>query len=406
MMDLPNIRHIRAFCEVARRHSISRSAERVHLSQPAITQAIAGLEQMVGAPLFVRRADGMFATEAGTLFLARAERLLDHLRIGAREVIRLGGRRGGRGFAEFDLLVTAAQLRALAAIADAGNFSLAARAVGRSQPSIHRAARDLERLSGVTLFNRTATGIELTPAARALVQRVKLAMAEMAQGFAEIAELRGVDSGTLVIGGMPLSRAAILPAAINALSAEFPAVRISVVEGPYDDLLHGLRQGEIDLLIGALRDPVPIDDVVQEPLFDDPLVVMARRDHPLAGRARVTLDDLAAYPWGVPRRGAPTRDRFEALFDGHPNPPFDGLVEASSLVLMRGLLLGSDRLTLISQHQIRHEQELGLLVQLAFPVADTARPIGITLRRDWRPTPTQRRFIDHIRAAGDDAADG
>lgn len=400
MADLPNIRHIRAFCEVARRHSISQSAQQVHLSQPAITQAIAGLEALVGTPLFVRRADGMFTTEAGDRLLARAERLLDHLRGGAREAVRLGGKRGGRGFAEFDQLVTAAQLRALTAIADAGNFSLAARAIGRSQPSIHRAARDLERLSGLCLFNRTATGIELTPAARALVQRIKLAKAEMDQGFAEIAALLGADHGHIVVGGMPLSRAFILPTAINALVREVPAVRISVVDGPYDDLLHGLRQGEIDLLIGALRDPVPIEDVVQEALFDDPLAVVGRHDHPLAGKGAVTLEDLAGCHWVVPRPGTPTRDRFEQLFQGWGAPPTAGLVESSSLVLIRGLLLGSDRLTLISQHQIRREQELGLLTPLPFPIPDSARPIGLTLRRDWRPTPTQQRFLVHLRDAG------
>lgn len=287
MKELPNIRHIRAFREVARRYSISQAAEQVHLSQPAITQAIAKLEETLGTALFLRRSDGMFPTEAGTLFLERAERLLEHLRAGARDSIRIGGRKGGRGFPDFDQLLTAAQLRALTAIADAGNFSLAARAVGLSQPSVHRAARDLERLSGLSLFTRTDTGIALTPAAKALVQHAKLAFAELEQGFAEVATLLGVDSGHIVVGSMPLARTFIVPTAINALVKEEPEVRLSVVDGPYSDLLHGLRHGEIDVLIGALRDPVPIDDVVQEPLFHDPLAVVARGGHPLAGGGRL-----------------------------------------------------------------------------------------------------------------------
>lgn len=54
--------------------------------------------------------------------------------------------------------------------------------------------------------------------------------------------------------------------------------------GPYDDLLGGLRRGEIDFILGALRDPAPIADVVQERLFDDRLMVLDGNRHPLVGR--------------------------------------------------------------------------------------------------------------------------
>ncbi len=397
MEELPNIRHLRAFREVARRGSISQAAEHVHLSQPAITQAIAKLEEQVGALLFERRPDGMAVTPEGALFLDRVERALEHLRAGTREVIRVGGRKGVRGFADFDQLMTAAQVRALTAVADAGNFSLAARTAGISQPTLHRAARDLERLCGLSLFTRDATGIALTPAARALVQHVKLALAELAQGFAEVAERLGGDSGRIVVGSMPLSRTFILSSAINALARERPDVQIDVIDGPYDDILNGLRHGEIDLLIGALRTPLPIDDVVQEPLFDDPLAVVARAFHPLTRKAGLTLEDLAGWQWVLPRRGTPTRTRFEALFAGHAP---GGLIETSSQVLVRGLLLDSDRLTLISAHQIRHEHELGLLVTLPLVLEGTERSIGLTMRKGWRPTTTQARFVELLRTAG------
>lgn len=397
MKDIPNIRHLRTFCEVARRGSISQAAEHVHLSQPAITQAIANLETAVGAPLFERRPDGMAVSVIGTLFLDRVERALERLRTGTREAIRIGGRKGVRGLPDFDQFLTAAQLRALTAVADAGNFSLAARNVGISQPTMHRAARDLERLSGVSMFVRTATGIAPTPAAKALVQQVKLALAELQQGFVEVREALGGDSSRIVVGSMPLSRPFILPSAINALVRERPDVEIDVIDGPYEDLLHGLRHGEIDVLIGALRDPLPIDDVEQEALFEDPLAVVARAFHPLSRKPSITQAELADYQWVVPRRGTPTRNRFESLFAG--NRP-RGLIETSSQILVRGLLLGSDRLTLISAHQIRHEHELGLLVVLPVELPGSERPIGLTVRRDWRPTATQGRFLALLREAG------
>lgn len=170
--------------------------------------------------------------------------------------------------------------------------------------SLHRAARDLERLLDINLFEKTSQGVGLTRAGALLAQHTKLAFAELAQGMAEVAASRGVDTGRIVVGSMPLARSAILPTAINALSGEQPDLEICVVDGPYADLLHDLRHGDVDFLIGALRERVP-DDVVPEPLFEDPLVVAARAGHPLAGRPRVSLAELAAYPWVTPRHGTP-----------------------------------------------------------------------------------------------------
>ncbi|HEY5790955.1 MAG TPA: LysR family transcriptional regulator, partial [Gammaproteobacteria bacterium] len=332
---------------------------------------------------------------AGTLVLGRVTRALGHLEHATRETARKGVRRA----AALDQRLTTAQLRALVAVASAHNFSLAARSIGISQPSLHRAARDLERLLELALFDRTSRGIVLTPAAELLAQHAKLAFAELAQGYAEVAQLRGIDCGRIVVGSMPLPRTHVLPAAINGFTRDHPDVLVSVVDGPYADLLHGLRHGDIDLLVGALRDPLPAADVTQERLFDDPLAVVARSGHPLAGRAEVGLDELLGYPWVVPRPGTPTRDQFERLLAAHGERRPPGLVEASSLVLIRGLLLGSDRLTLISSHQVRHECSQGLLAALPFADVGPSRPIGLTQRAEWKPTPTQQRFLACVRAA-------
>ncbi len=406
MRKIPNLRHLRAFREVARANSVSLAAKTVYLSQPAITQAIAKLEEMVDAPLFERRNDGMYPTEPGDLFRIRVDRALDHIETGAREALRVGARKGARGFSNFDQLLTAAQLRAIASIARAGNFSLAARAAGVSQPALHRAARDLERLAGVTFFLKTGQGIALTRAAEALARHARLAFSELEQGFEEIAMWRGHEEAVIMVGTMPLPRSFLLPSAMLSLMRDSPEVRVSVVDGPYDDLLNGLRQGDVDMLIGAMRDPVPIDDVVQEPLFEDPVAVVARAGHPLARKRRVSVADLADYAWILPRRGAPSRELFEKAFADVEGLNLKGLIEASSLILIREILNSCDRLTFISAHQIRHEQSLGLLAVLDTELPTVSRPIGVTVRRDWRPTATQQKFLQFLRKAGASLDDG
>ncbi len=392
-----NLRHLRAFHEIARQKSISRAAERVHLSQPAITQALSKLERLVGTPFFDRVGRGMYLNEPGEIFLVRVQRTLELLQDGGRMALRAGSRNQGRGFRQFDRLTTSAQLRALIAVVQAGNFSLAARAIGISQPSLHRSARDLEKLSGIALFNRVSLGIELTPSARVLARYARLAFSELEQGIDEVQAWCGNDSGRIVIGTMPLARAEILPRAINAFLLQRPNIDISVIDGPYDDLLQGLRHGEIDLLTGALRQSLPILDVMQERLFSDPLAIVARAGHPLAGKAGLKLEDLMGYDWAVPRMGTPTRTYFDALFAKEPPRH---VVEASSLVLVRGLLAGSDRLAILSAHQMHHVEQLGLLCRLDFDMRGTHRDIGITLRENWQPTATQSLFLTLLREAG------
>ncbi|MGI9451167.1 MAG: LysR family transcriptional regulator [Geminicoccaceae bacterium] len=250
-----NLRHLRAFCEVARCQSISAASGHVHLSQPAITQALAKFEQTLSASLFVRKSNGMFLTDPGSLFFRRAERALDLIKTGARRAARSNSKRTPGAPSSFEHLLTSAQLGVLLPIAEAGNFSLAARTMGMSQPSLHRMARDLERLSGLILFDKTAQGIELTTAARTLMQFAELAFVKLNQGVEEINAWQGQDKARLAVGTLPLARSYILPTAINELTRLRPDVQVSVIDGPYDDLLHGLRHGQLDVLIGALRNP-------------------------------------------------------------------------------------------------------------------------------------------------------
>lgn len=381
-----NLRHLRAVAAIARHASMSAAARAVNLSQPALTQGLAKLERQLGIALFHRHAAGMSATAEGERLAHRAEAALAHLAAAARSVAR-----GGRGFARPDLLMTAAQTRAFVALADAGSFVGAAAATGLSQPAVHRAVRDLEQVSGVALVERRGRGVALTPAGRRLARGIRLAGAEIAAGIAEIRPDRGARSGRIVVGAMPLCRALLLPAAIAALMREAPDAAIDVVEGSRRELVEPLRDGVVDLMIGALRGEVAAD-LAQRPLFTDRLVVVARAGHPLSLQRRPTLADLARYPWIIGRVGTPLRGLWEALFDGRALPAAP--IECGSVMVIRGILRDSDCLTLLSPDQVALEVESGMLATIATPDDLPSRLIGVTTRADWRPTPLQARFLD------------
>jgi DNA-binding transcriptional LysR family regulator len=106
----------------------------------------------------------------------------------------------------------------------------------------------------------------------------------------------------------------------------------------------------------------------------------------------------------VPRRGTPTRSRFDELFDQGSGTHPTSAAESSSLALIRGIVLHSDRLTIISARQVQYEVELGLLRTLAFDMSHTMRTMGLTLREGWQPTAAQSRFLDLPRTGGRELA--
>ncbi|MBV0912171.1 LysR family transcriptional regulator [Anianabacter salinae] len=382
-----NLRHLHACLAVRDHRGVSAASGAIHLSQPAITQGIAKLEEQLGAALFDRTSSGMLLTEPGALFTARAERALDLLRGGLDEAAR--GRRLPDG------AVSITQLHALVALGDHGTFTLAARALGIAQPSVHRAARDAEAVVGVPLWTRSPTGVTLTRAARQIARAARLCFAELDQARQEIAAWRGEEAARLTIGALPLARSTVLPLALSELAAQRPGMRLRVVDGPYDDLLAALTSGGIDVMVGALRDPAPPGDVVQEPLFQDRLGVFAGPGHPLADGS-ASRDALLACPWIVPRPGTPTRAIFDRFMDGAVPP---NLIETSSMVLVRNLLQQGTHLTMLSINQMRLDADHGLVVRLPAPLDDPPRTIGLTLRRGWRPTGAQAEALGILRIA-------
>ena len=366
-----NLRHLRALGAIARLGSISAAAKAINLTQPAITQAVGKLEALLGQSLFERRPDGMRGTEAALLLAPRIERALAHIA---------------------SPRVTMTQMRALIMLADSGSYSGASAATGLAQPSLHRAIGDLSLALKRELVERRGKGIALTEQGRRMVRNFRLARAELEAGLSELASLQGRETGRIAIGAMPLSRARLLPAAVTAFHRQHPEIRINIAEGSFQDLIEPLRDGELDLIIGALRDPSPGDDVVQRPLFEDRPVVIGRTGHPLAARTP-TISDLADYCWTIPAPATPLRVQWEKMFTDAGLPPAHVPIECGSVITIRQILLDSDFLTLLSPDQVAVELEAGWLTKIADTPPGLMRTIGITARSGWQPTAMQQAFI-------------
>jgi DNA-binding transcriptional LysR family regulator len=369
-----NIRHYAAFAATVRHGSVTRAARAVNLTQPALTQAIARLEAELGCALFERGSGGMAPTEPARLLAPRAEAAIAHI----------GSPR-----------VTGTHVRAFLALAREGSYAGAAEATGLSSASLHRAVADLAVALGTRLVDRRGRRVLLTPQGERRARGFGLAMAELRSGLAEVAAWQGKAAGRIVVGAMPLSRARWLPETILRFQGAHPGVAIAVVEGSHSELAGPLRDGEIDLMLGALRDGAVLEDLTQEPVFEDSPQLVMRAGHPLLAAGTVDAR-LADYPWVLPARGTPLRQYWEGMMRAVGTEPPEVGIECGSVLTVRQLLLGSDALTLLSPAQLAVELQAGVLASLPTP-APVRRRIGITTREGWQPTGPQAVFLALLR---------
>lgn len=374
MENVPNIRHMAALAATVRYGSLTRAARVVNLTQPALTQAIRRLEREMGCTFFERSGGGMMPTEPAKLLAPRAERAIE----------RIGSPR-----------VTGTQLRAFVAVARAGSFTGATEATGLSAASLHRAVADLSLALGQRLLQRRGRQIMLTPAGRRRQRDFGVALAELRSGRDEVDAWLGQRAGRIVIGAMPLSRARWLPQAMLRFGEAFPHVDLAVIEGSYPEMAGPLRDGDIDMLLGALREGT--EDLEQQPVFEDAPKLIVRRGHPLTDRQSASGADLARYPWILPSRETPLRRYWETMIAAVASEVPHVAIECGSVLTTRQLLLGSDAITLLSPDQLAVEIEGGLLAVIDPPVP-VIRSIGITTRRGWLPTAAQAGLIEILRS--------
>ena len=379
MMPDLNLRHLRTLGLIAARGSLSAAAEAAGLSQPALTQGLAKLEQQFGVQLFDRLPRGLRPTAIGARVLVRIDRALA-LFVDEIQALAGAGRRGRRP----ELHLTAAQVRAL--------LFLAGDRVGRAPDGVARssvrcAVRELERLAGTALTDRRVGGLFLTEAGRAVVRGFALGAAELDIALQEAAR----QPARVAIGAMALSRSMLIPIALAEMSVLHPHVQIDVADGSYGELVEALRNGTIDMVIGTLKD-APDADVQQEVLLQDRITVIGRGGHPLVGH-QPSLEELARFPWIVGRRTSALLERWQRIFDeagvARPEAP----IHCGSVTTIRGLLVRSDFLTLLSRDQVQVELETKLLAVIESEIPDTIRVIGAITRRGWFPSALQQRFL-------------
>jgi DNA-binding transcriptional LysR family regulator len=181
-----------------------------------------------------------------------------------------------------------------------GSFSTAAEALSYSQSAVSQAIATLESETGAPLIERRRGGVRPTAAGAALGAHIGGILARMEAAETEIAAIAAGHGGQLRTASFPTAGATLMPQAIAAFRASHPGVDVTLAEGDPEEVAPRLRAGEFDLAL--LFEFEGIGErlgagIRRFELFEDPLHLALPRDHPLAGRERLRLEDLRDEAW-------------------------------------------------------------------------------------------------------------
>ncbi|WP_025597401.1 LysR family transcriptional regulator [Burkholderia sp. WSM2230] len=389
--ELPSIWQLRVFEAVARHENVTQASQELLRSQPTTTSSIAAFEAALDVTLFERSTTGTWLTPVGVAAQVRARRILQSAE---EAVAALGSTRKVSALA-LASGITRTQMRCLIAIEESGSFRAAARRLGITEASLQRAARTLEQNLGVTLYRHTPSGVVTNETGGPFAQRLKQVSNQIAALVEAVGAFEYPKERSVTVGVLLLDPAILIVNAIRALSQQFPDTRVTVLSGTYETLLNKLSRGDIDFMIGLLKQPGRAFDFVEEPLYRERYFVVASRNHPLTRDGALSVEALRGYPWVLPPKGSPRREAYENLFSEGTPPP--ARIETYSLSTIRITLADMDMLTVLSWTEILSERRFGLVAPLRVDVPWKGPMFGITMRRDWTPNDVQAEFLLNLR---------
>ena len=182
------------------------------------------------------------------------------------------------------------QLRALAAIADAGTLTAAAARLGVTQPALSHTVRTIEQRLGASLFARDRKGMTPTEAGERLVRTARQVLGEL-DAVEEAITRQTLGRGELIrLSTQCYTAYHWLPAVLRDFREALPTVELRIVPAAVGRPLQALREREIDVAIVARRDRD--EAFAYHRLFEDELVAVLPPDHPLSGRPHLTAADF------------------------------------------------------------------------------------------------------------------
>ncbi len=268
-------------------------------------------------------------------------------------------------------------VRAFLSIVESGSIRAAARRLGVSQPALSKSLRQLEDELAVPLILRSVHGAIPTEYGRALMARASVIEEELRRAKEEIAQMCGAKGGNVAVGLSAVAAFLMSSDALARFWRRYPTAKVRIIDGVFDMVLSGLQRGRLDFSIGPLP-RVPLGaEIEAEPLFENVIVPVVRRNHPLAN-AR-SLEELRNSTWLLIGPDSDTIDLVSENFTDHDLPVPQVSVACESFPALIELVVGSDLVTALPQSLLSHH--LFGEVMRRVPIKETMRSTVMALVR-------------------------
>ncbi len=284
--------------------------------------------------------------------------------------------------------LTLRQFRVFEAVARHLSFSRAAEELHLSQPAVSMQVRGIEVILGLPLTEQLGKKIFLTEAGREVLHASRAITARLDDLQANLAQLQGIDSGRLKLA---------VTSTVNAVATDIlvrfrgrhPGVSIHLDVSNRESVLEQLAANRIDLAImGQVPDGLELEATR---FMDNPLVVIAPPDHPLARKKKVSVAALAAEPFLVREAGSGTRGAMERFFATRGLEIHSSMEMSSNEAIKQAVQagLGLGVLSLQTLEMERALKRLAVLNVEGFPIM---RHWYIVHRADKRLSPAAQAF--------------
>lgn len=288
-------------------------------------------------------------------------------------------------------------LEGFSAIARFGSLKAACAVLNLSPPALSKTLKDLEDILGTQLMTRDRGGTRMTPEGALFLDFTNQSLAALRRGVDSIATPQAQGAEPLRVGALPSVAARLMPEAVVRFRGAAPNTRLTLLDGARGALTEALRAGALDLVVGRLGAAETMTGLSFTQLYIEPVVCVARADHPLHAippRGDVRAAHLPDWPVLYPPEDAAIRPLVDRWCLAMGVPPLPDRIDCVSSAFGRSYLRLSDALWFISEGVVAQDLLEGRFKQLDLDLALAAGPVGL-MRPAQTPPSRSAALFEH-----------
>jgi DNA-binding transcriptional LysR family regulator len=292
--------------------------------------------------------------------------------------------------------VSLRQLRVFETAATLRSFSKTAEVLHLTQPGVSMHIKELESNAGLPLFERMGKKISVTEAGQELLTRAREVLRSLKDAEDVLDGLKGLRRGRINLAVVSTAKY-FVPRLLARFGKDYPHLEIRLAVNNRNSVIQQLIANEVDFAIMG-RSPQALDTIA-EPFAQNPHVIVAAPDHPLAARRRILVETVAKETFIVREPGSGTRLAMQNFFDERQVPCKVGMEMASNETIKQAVMAGMG-VSFLSRHTIDLELQTNRLVVLDVRGTPVIRQWHVAHLAKKRLSPTAAAFREFVLAHG------